>query len=279
MSFQAFSPYSQYCDGYGNPGSVGNNYLTSFVLCAGVADIKFRHPGSDVLDQINAFDKAEVDDTYIGQINMITVSSFCGPQGKVWGYDVARHPDLFTKHPQVSQVKNIPVYTARPLLEASKKLFGTVTSKRFPLMPGAHVPCANKNIKKSGPVHLYCTLGLGVPEDREKNAILLMEDVGEISVGLDGQEFLKKYKTNILTQMANSILEIGENQKVRYKEIFVEIVDREIKGGQIGCGLVAAPYFSLAQNAIPNNFNTVGDMSNLSLIEWESLVSNNYLDR
>jgi len=144
-------------------------------------------------------------------------------------------------------------------------------------MPGAHVPCANKNIKESGPKNIYCTLGIGVPEDRDKNAVLLMEDVGEISVGLDSQEFMSRYKQNILTQMAKSILTIGENQRVKYKEIFVEIVEQEIKGGEIGCGLVAAPYFSLAQNALPEGSNSVEDLSEKSLYEWEDAVKGFYL--
>ena len=42
-----------------------------------------------LLDDIVAYDRAEANDAYIGQINMETASSFCGIAGQVWGYDLA----------------------------------------------------------------------------------------------------------------------------------------------------------------------------------------------
>lgn len=282
--YNPISSYEKYCSGYGNPGNIGDGYLLGFCLEIGKVPIKFRHPGSDMLDKINAFDMAEATGTYIGQINMITVSSFCGPQGKIWGYDVARHPQLnspdeilITKLFRADDVE-VSVYSASPLIDATRRLFGTRDNKRFPLLPGAHVPCATKNISKSGPVHLYCAIGIGIPEDREKNACLLMEDIGELTMSINNGDFVKEYKRNVLTQLARSVLEIGENQNVKYKEIYVEMADVNVAGGEMGCALIAAPYFNLASNALTHKHKLVSELMNITLHKWESQASPYFLE-
>jgi len=155
------SPYQKFCAGYNDRATKNNSYFTGFVLATAKTNLQFNHSGSWTLDSINAFDLAEVDNTNLGQINMINVSSFCGPQGLVWGYD---YPVMDKR--KLSKIKNlkfkkktVPVYSARPLLEATNKLFGTRDHKRFPLMPGSHVPCAGKDIKKIGPESIYSAFG------------------------------------------------------------------------------------------------------------------------
>ena len=83
----SLSPYDLYCLGYPQQ----NGYITAPVLSIGVAKETFSHVGSKVLDSIIAYDRAETQETYICQINMIIVSSFVGPQGLIWGYDLAKN--------------------------------------------------------------------------------------------------------------------------------------------------------------------------------------------
>ena len=97
---------------------------------------------NEKLLRIAAFNTAEVNGTYIGQINMINVSSFSGPLGAIWGYDLAPPDDLrgklwfhvhedphdmFTPNPQ--SPPKVPVYDIEPLLKASQSLFGTVSHR------------------------------------------------------------------------------------------------------------------------------------------------------
>jgi histidine decarboxylase len=268
----AISPYDEYCDGYGNLGASGNSYIIGFVLGVGQAGLSLKHDGSQVLSEINAFDRAEVYGTYLGQINMSIVSSFCGPQGLIWGYDIARVQNLRTKHKLGLKTlkyrgRKIPVYSAAPLLTATRKLFGTVDKKHFPLMAGAHVPCAGKSFKDVGPRHIYAAFAIGIAEYREKDANLLMEDLGWLPLKQD-KSALVNYKKLVLNNLAESILSVGINQKVKYKEIFLEIIDIEVPEGFIGCSLVAIPYFTLAKKAIPKE--GLDSMIKMNLTEWET---------
>ena len=125
----AISPFADYCDGYGNPGSSGVGYVSVLKLSTGTV-VKSM---DSVLEGIVSYDRAEKNDAYAGQINMITASSFSGLNGVVWGYDVARHDGLIdgsvkplfhrTRHDGVE----IPIYPVEPLLEAGERLFGTAS--------------------------------------------------------------------------------------------------------------------------------------------------------
>jgi len=99
----AISPFENYCDGYGCPGAKGNGYVSTLKVSAGTVE----KTDDLLLDGIVAYDRAEATDAYIGQINMITASSFCGIAGQVWGYDLAiadeiksgEHNPLFIEKP------------------------------------------------------------------------------------------------------------------------------------------------------------------------------------
>ena len=273
----AMSDYESYCDGFfGSNASCHKNYITGVILNIGVVKKKYSHEGSILLDSILAFDQAEVASTNMGQINMITVSSFCGPAGLIWGYDIARHPDIGKNKYLLGAVGGkIPVYSAEPLKQAMFKLFGNINDKRFPLLPGAHVPCAGKHISIDGPRHIYAALAFGISKNREKDACLFMEDVGFIN-GDTGQ-YKKELKEKILSNMANSVIQIGKNQKIEYKEIFVDMVDTVIKPNEVGCALVAAPYFTLAQKAVPGN--DLNSLATCDINKWEKLTKSGFLSK
>ena len=73
----AISPYDDYCDGYGMPGAYGNGYVSVLKVSAGTVE----KTNDELVDRIVTYDKAEAADAYVGQINMLTASSFCGMAG------------------------------------------------------------------------------------------------------------------------------------------------------------------------------------------------------
>lgn len=273
---ETISSYDLYCDGF--ISSNNPNYITGILLDIGVVKLKYSHQGSILLDKILAFDNAEVASTNIGQINMITVSSFCGPSGLIWGYDIAKYQETEGKKSLIKYVtennRKIPIYSAKPLKVAMLKLFGTVSDKRFPLLPGAHVPCAGKNITLKGPNHIYAALAFGIAKNRDKDACVFMEDVGTID---DATENCEEVKDKIINNMVGSVLAVGRNQKVGYEKIFVDIVDSCIEKDEIGCALVVAPYFKLAKKAVAGkNFKR---MINMSLEDWEKACRSFFIDK
>jgi hypothetical protein len=89
-----------------------------------------------------------------------------------------------------------------------------------------------------------------------------MEDVGQI-LSLEGINTSARQKISL--NSLHSVLEVSKNQNIKFKEIFIDFVAEEIKAGDIGCVLVAMPYFHLAKNAYVEN------LPDLSLKEWIAL--------
>ncbi len=171
---KSIGPYEDYCTGYQGNG----NYLIAPVVSIGSFRESYSHDGPDILDSILAYDKAEVGDAYIGQINMIVVSSFCGLEGLIWGYDVAHnesHQPSFLSEIDLSEFKKTKIKDGGKLREATKLLFGTNEKRHFPLLPGSHVFCAGRWCSVKGPDFAYASIGIGIPEDRSQAACLIME--------------------------------------------------------------------------------------------------------
>lgn len=264
------SPYDYHCVGYPGKG----NYITALVMSAGAFEKTFSHSGSSILDSIVAYDKAEVAEAYIGQINMTMVSSFCGPQGLIWGYDLAKKEDISlpvflpTFRENIKELKEVKLRNGENLRKATVDLFGTNKEKHFPFLPGTHVPCAGRFYTKSGPTILYGAIAIGIPEDRSKAACLLMEDVGEITAS---EGIITPIKERLMVNTIKSIIEVGKNQNIEYQEIFVDFITKNIAANEIGCVLVAMPYFLLARNAFNEN------LVNQDLKEWMKNASQYFL--
>ncbi len=258
----AVSQEKKYCEGmFGS--YISDAYVLGIYSAVTKSKIKFSHAGSSVLDSINVFDLAEIREGNIGQINMIKVSSFCGPKGLIWGYDICRTDKKEPLFLGTDILSLIPVYDISPLAEAFTRLVGTVDYPRFPILPGSHVPCAMKSIVGKGECILYCALGLGIAMNREKKACLLMEDVGKIP----HTEYNNKedYKKMILRKLVLSILEVGRNQRIKFKEVFLGIKTIRVYKNEIACALVASPYIAVAEAALPRHI----DCFNSDINEWE----------
>lgn len=263
------SPHDYFCCGsFGKPD---NPYITAPVLSIGVSPTLDSDAKCSIGD-VCSFDAAETESAYIGQTNAIVVSSFCGPHGLIWGMDLAhstkeRHPllpDVIEKDGQ-----EVIVYSADHLLEASKKLFGTVDEQRFPLWPGTHLPSALKTFYAKGPESLFTALAIGVPQDTNRYARIFMEDVGTL-VTLDDNG-----RTEILKHLSGSVIRVANQQRIKLESIYISIRDRFVEKGETGCALASIPYFLLAKQAVPEwNKSSIFKMS---IEEWEKKINKNYL--
>lgn len=275
----AISPFSKYCDGYGMPGATGPGYVSVLKVSTGVV----KKNDDYLVDSIVAYDRAEANDAYIGQINMETASSFNGLVGSIWGYDLARHEDIDNQTPlfMVNQYdgSSIPVYDAAPLLDAGKRLFGTAKTRRFPPAPGAHVICANKSVttyrpKKGKPdaakgeaYGVWSYIAIAIARDRTTTASLFIEDAGVWTKNdreKDLVDYLKKHSKTVVW----SVAACGKDQTVLYDRVYIGFAHTMMPPGHIGTALTVAPYITLAKDALPDqNFPSLRSMT---LKQWEA---------
>ncbi len=277
----AISPYSRYCDGYARPGAQGNGYVCVLKVATGTV----AKTSDFLLDDIVAYDRAEANGAYIGQINMETASSFCGLAGQVWGYDLATADAIANNEQQPIFVAEqydgspLPIYDAQPLLEAGIALFGTKSDRHFPPAPGAHVICANKSVtalrpQTGSPYGVWCYIALSIAKDRDQAADLFMEDAGlwtKNNNPRDLNQFLEQHRKAVVW----SIVSCGKAQAVLYDRTYISYTYTIMQPGDVGTALTVAPYITLARDAIPSgDFNSLNKMT---LAQWMKAVglSNN----
>jgi histidine decarboxylase len=265
----AASPYALYCEGFGNNDSKGC-YINTPLIAAGTARLKGSYDRSLVLEQIQAFDTAQAEGAYIGQINLIQVSSFCGPNGLIWGHDVMESPKRPVSPDEVTRnTMGVPVYDADSLFAASARLFGTAKRRRFPIIPGSLVPAAYKTISEIGPTILYGGLGIGIASDKASSASLFMEYVGSSKAVAD--EDVAAERSNISGQLLTSVVEVGENHDLEFEMIYVGTRALIVPQGSMGCILVAIPYVTLAANALTRDALECPTCPDID--QWEAQVS------
>lgn len=225
-----FSDYDNYCQGYLDNPDNGH-----YVIVPHVATVAVRASlGTVGLNRISAFDLAEIDGRNLGQVNAIIVSSFCGLNGRIWGYDFNKKEMAVA-----GEVNNVKIYNGDPLLDAATELFGTLEDRKFPILPGSMVPAALKDFYDIGPSRIYALLAIGISENRDKDACILMEDAGR----------LEKDERFYIFESAMSVIEVANNQKIRCKEIIVCMRSMTVNSGFMGCALTMAPYIKLARLA------------------------------
>jgi histidine decarboxylase len=270
----AVGPDSNYCMGYLNPGASGYGYISTLKLSTGIVSLEGLDPGTE---GIVSYDRCEKNDAYIGQINMLTASSFCGVNGAVWGYHLAIADEIKkgTLAPMFYQNEGaleVPVYPVRPLLDCATRLFGVAEQRRFPPMPGAHVICANKNYTSDpskGTGFVWAAIALAIADDRESEANLFIEDAGwaPSTSGIRIQPLLK-FLNGSLHAVTKSMVLCGVDQNVKYSKIFAGFVYQFVPKGYVGCSLTCAPYVLLARNAIPPG-GPPSNILKMTITDWE----------
>jgi len=269
----AVSPFDEYCDGYGNPGTSGLGYISVLKLSTGVV----KKQMDDVLDGIVCYDRAEAADAYVGQINMITASSFNGLNGAVWGYDLAKAEEIAsnTQKPLFTKKRfdgvDIPVYSVDPLLDAGKRLFGTYDKRRYPLLPGAQAICAVKNVTVPGPTSIWCAIAIAIAENPEKDSNLFIEDAGK-DIPSSSDEDRVAYLDKLMENIAQSVALCGQDQLAKYKEIYLGYRTTWVPEGSVGSALTCSPYVVLAKNAIPQG-KQPSDITGMTISEWEQSLN------
>ena len=268
----AIGPFDDHCDGYGNPGSSGVGYVSVLKLSTGTV----AENADEILEEMVARNRGEASDAYVGQVNTVMASSTSWLNGAVWGYDVARHDSLIdgSMRPLMKRQRSdgswLPIYRVTPLLDAGEALFGTSDARHFPLTSGSHVISGSKDVVASGPITVWSAIALAIAEDRDPNSSLFVEDVGTGAPGESRREqegLLHEFHR--LDNIVDSVVRCGEDQNVRFKEIFVGFKSEWVPEGRVGCALACVPYLALARNAVPS---PATDLLTTSLSDWESFV-------
>jgi histidine decarboxylase len=275
----------KFCMGYTNPGASGNGYITTIKLSVGYVDINQSELVANGIPLdigtagIVSYDRCEANDAYIGGINMLTASSFSGLNGAVWGYDLAiadgLRDDLLYYETWRDGTKT-PVYNIDPLLNATQRLFGLQTQRRFNPMPGSMVICANKNATtdfQKNPtdwVWAWAFIALSFVKGRTDSTNLFIEDCNCFTGNISIDEAIDRLNAS-MHAVTKCIVLCGEDQGTKYTETFLGARLMKVPASQIGCALACAPYVTLAQNAIPAGMQPAGIM-NLTIGQWEQAL-------
>lgn len=271
-------PFDNYCDGFGMPGAAGLGYVSTMKVSTGLSDLAHFDGDLELAASIVAYDKAEKNGAYIGQINMGDASSFCGPMGKLWGYDLAVPSNLRDQLLMTliqADGNELPVYSADPLLDATQELFGVESKRRFPPAPGSYVLCANKSAMGArtpydhrscgDPVNaVWCYLAVSIASDRHNSADLFVEDAGTSTLATSGE--MESWLASHVRSVANSIVACGADQGGTFRETFISWAYTMIPEGHAGIALACAPYVTLAKNAVVGG--RFDSMLGMSLSEW-----------
>ncbi|NJP09451.1 MAG: histidine decarboxylase [Leptolyngbyaceae cyanobacterium RU_5_1] len=269
----AIGPFGPYCMGYMNPGASGYGYISTMKLSTGIVSVEGLDTGTE---GIVSYDRCEKNDAYIGQINMLTASSFCGLNGALWGYHLAT-ADAIANHTlrpmyyENQNGKQIPVYPVQPLLDTTERLFGSDRQRRFPPLPGAHVICANKSETQLGPCWVWSAIAIAIVDNRNTGAHLFIEDAGHLPSVLSQTQVINELNaTN--RKVTKSIILCGEDQDVLYQEIYVGYKYQFTPANYVGCALTCAPYVLLARNAIPAG-GPASRLLSMTISQWEKSLN------
>lgn len=274
----AISPYDQWCDGYGMPGSIGNGYVNILKVSCGAVD----KTQDALIDEIVTYDKGECADAYVGQINMLTASSFNGIQGQIWGHDLAAHDDVKNgKIKPLFSVKqfdgsDLDVYDAKPLIQAGIELFGTDKDRRYHPAPGAHVICANKGVVayrpkegqelKDGEAYgVWCFIAISLTTDPNYAANLFIEDAGTWTKN-DSEQDLINFLDERRKEIVWSVVECGNDSGVLFDRTYIGYNYVMMKPNQIGNAITVGPYVTLARDAVPEG--GFGQLNNMTITDW-----------
>ncbi|MGW1197946.1 histidine decarboxylase, pyruvoyl type [Streptomyces sp. NPDC002536] len=300
----AIGTEDDYALGYLNPlgknppfDSQGTGYIATMKLSVGKVNVAGLDEGTE---NIVSYDRCEAADANIAQINMETASSFCGLNGALWGYHVARvnggkREPLFTipaaDDPRIPT--DLAVYPATDLLGATEKLFGHVEAKdvRHPPMPGAHVICANKSATVRGPAYAWAIIAIAIAKQPtggpERFSNLFIEDCGTFPVQLHqarklgadtripNKEQVKELLEDRIKVVAKSIALCGQDYHgAGYEAAYISAKAIYAGPDEVGCALACAPYVLLSPKDVPKDVSEAGPerLIDITLDSWEQEV-------
>ena len=284
----AIGPYKENCAAFGNPSGPNTpNYVNICKLGVGKIKLdKTTNNWDDVTKGILSYDRAETNGAYLGQLNVIAASSFIGPHGALWGYELA---DNTRNESPMYSVKGVPIYDIEPLLEAGEALLGTNQEStsyyaqtkdapnigtRFAILPGEIQPCAVKSAKHSGSGVIWSAIGIGFPVESliDKVAKLFYEDAGSFNSSKNPtKEFISNCERKLKDKMKNiadAMIQNGKDQiiPITYSRIFIGFKMMPVMEDEYGTAITLSPYMTLAQNAVPRDPRRLAHMT---LEEWE----------
>jgi histidine decarboxylase len=224
-----------------------------------------------LMEEIISHDRAEKNDAYAGQVNMLPASPLSGLNSAIWGYDIARHDGLTAGTIVPTDVRTqadgsqVPLLPAGPLLEAGELLFGSESTRRYPLLPGTHVHATIKELTAPGPNSVWAAIAVAVARDREHDASLFTEEVGQDPFDQDADRGRQTIRRRMDALVDRTLAE-GAATGVSFREIFLGFKSRQIPKGYIGTALACVPCVVLARDAVPE---PAGDRLSISLSQWK----------
>ena len=206
---------------------------------------------------------------------MIAASSFSGLNGAVWGYDLARHDGLsdgstktlMTRRRSDGSRSSVP---GRTPARGGGGLVRDGGVAALPLATGLARDLRDKDVTISGPTSVWSAIALSIAEDRERDSSLFIEDVGHEVAGDTPAERENALHAR-MEHIVDSVVLCGEDQGVKYKEIFVGFKTEWVPEGYVGCGLTCAPYVVLARKAVrtpPASCSTCRCLSGSASSPW-----------
>ncbi|KID42356.1 histidine decarboxylase, pyruvoyl type [Fructilactobacillus fructivorans] len=290
----AINPYQKYSRGYMEPGNLGGGYVTGLKVDAGTRE----KTDDSMLDGIVSYDRAECKNAYIGQINMMTASSFTGVQGHILGYDLLRNPAVDKAQPLFYETQwdgsKLPIYDGKPLQDSLVEFFGTADNRRHYPAPGSFIVCANKGVTAERPLEdrplnpgeaygVWSAIAISIAKDPVHNSSMFIEDAGTWNT--PNEDDLNEFLYHRREAIARSIAQCGQDASTSFASSWIGFAHVMMKPGEIGNAITVGPYFSMPVDAVPGGSILTPDvdmniMEDLSLPEWlekmgyQSIVEN-----
>lgn len=229
----------------------------------------------DTLSQVDvAAGRCARNDAYLGKVNLLGSFRYIGPDGALWGYDLARHDGLDVQQPLFrlprQDADELPVYDMKPLLNAAERIFGTADSQRFPIRPGSCLAGEGRRMEARGPVWIWSVMGVAIPANRNVAAVTVACDAGLFGNGSNDENDMIGYADGALRRVAHGLLAAGNDMQAVWEKLYVGCKYIFVEPEHLGCVVAYAPAFRLARRCVPEG-RRPAEMATLTLSQWEKM--------
>ena len=244
------------CGGYLEPTATGQPgaYVSTILLSTGAVNLE-QFPGfpfEEDLDQgmaqIVSYDRAECNDSYIGQVNMLQASSFSG----VNGGDLGLRPGSRFPHRQDVSRRAYREYPHLFLDSFARCDPAALRRRRRAALPSARGRhgrlCGEVSDQHGlGRQHVDLVRARFCDCRRPRQPCVPLHG-GYGHHALSGETRTPSVRTRLddrLNRIAYAAYLCGENQGARYKKIYIGWKASHIPKNHVGCALACAPYVTL----------------------------------